>query len=182
MKLLLISDQNDFLEKFVKSENGYQYGSIQIQFIHYEDISSLETIREKLISERFHLVLACTQGIFTGHYIQGSVLVNSVNNYLALYLRKDENKFDEIDIISPPISIVNRTTSYFNVFLEIAKAVAITSSQNSIDLELPRIDVISQINYYLAYYLQQSKCNYYLLSYQGELPSTLLLEILTNLD
>jgi hypothetical protein len=165
MKLLLISDETIFLTQFEKKETGYQDGNIQIQFIHYKDISSLESIRELLISERFHLVLTCTQGIFSGHFIQDSALVNSVNNYLALHLRMDKNKFEEKDIQNPPISLVNRTTA-----------------QNVIDLELARLDVISETNYYFAYFLHQSKCNYYILNYEREFPSNELLDIISKLD
>jgi hypothetical protein len=182
MKLLLISDETIFLTQFEKKETCYQYGNIQIQFIHYKGISSLDSIRELLISERFHLVLSCTQAIFSGHFIQDSVLVNSVNNYLGLHLRMDENKFEEKDIQNPPVSLVNRSTSYFNVFLEIPKAVGITTAQNIIDLELARLDVISETNYYFAYFLHQAKCNYYILNYEREFPSNELLDILSKLD
>lgn len=182
MKLLLITDKNDFLGQFTKTENGYVFGSIQIQFIHYQSSDCLEIIREKIKIERFHLVLVCTQCQFSGPFIQNAILVNTVNNYLAIYLRKDVNRFEEKDVESPPVSLVNRSTSYFNVFLEIPKAVGFTSKEKLIDLELPRLDVLSESNYYFAYFLHQAKCNYYMLNYEKEFPSSELLDILSKLD
>jgi hypothetical protein len=182
MKLLLISDQNTFLSQFEKTETGYVYGAIQIQFIQYLNTQSLLAIREKLISERFHLVLSYTEAVLSGPFMENTVFVNAVNNYLALHLREDANFFDEDDMTNPPVSIVNRTTSYFNVFLEISKAVAFTTKNNISDLDLPRLDVISEINYYLAYFLYKNKCNYYLLNYRKDTPINNLLNILEKLD
>ena len=182
MKLLLISDNNDFLSSFERTESGFQFGSIQIQFQHYQNLNDFNRIRDKIKSERFHLALSCTQGEFSGPFIQNSILVNSVNNYLAIHLRSDIDKFEEKDIENPPISLVNRTTSYFNVFLEISKAVGFTTSEKIIDIDLARLDVISETNYYLAYFLHQSRCNYYILNYEKEFPSDSFIDILSKLD
>lgn len=182
MKLLLITDKNDFLGQFSKTETGYQLGSIQIQFIHYQSPECLEIIRAMIKMERFHLVLVCTKGQFSGPFIQNSVLVNTVNNYLAIHLRNDLTRFEEIDVENPPVSIVNRSTSYFNVFLEIPKAVGFTTRDQLIDIELPRLDVLSETNYYLAYYLHQSNCNYYILNYGREFPTDMLIDVLSKLD
>jgi hypothetical protein len=182
MKLLLISDQNEFLEKFEKKESDFQYGSIHIRFFYYQNIDSLTSIRELVNTERYHLVLTCLKSQFLGNFIRNSVLVNTVNNYLAVHLRNDLTKFEEKDIGNPPVSLVNRSTSYFNVFLEIPKAVGFTSSNDNVDLELFRLDVLSETNYYLAYFLHQSKCNYYILNYEKEMPSQALLDILSKLD
>jgi len=181
MKLLLITD-GTIPSALEKINGGYSYGNIQIQHLFYQSENDLKAIRSKIQSERFHLVLGLTHGVFMGNFIQEEVIVNAVNNYLSVPLRSAKEIFEKSDIEHPPISIVNRTTSYFNVFLDIPKAVSLTTSKQVIDLELSRLDILSEKNYYLAYYLYKSKCNYYLLNYASEMPAPRLLEILQKIE
>lgn len=182
MKLLLIIDNTILLSKLDNDGENYRYGAIQIKLIHYQSLEDLIVIKEIVEKERFHLVLTVTRGQFNGPYIQPDSITNSINNYISLHLRSNANLFKPEDIEKSPTSIVNRSTAYFNVFLDIPKAVSLSTDKNASDLDLPRLDVISLSNYYFAYLFDRNRCNYYLLNYAHEFPCENILDILTKID
>ncbi|MBL7788329.1 MAG: hypothetical protein JNL75_00685 [Chitinophagales bacterium] len=182
MKLLLITDNPIVIQYLEKVQNGYQLGSIFIDFLLIQKSDEVFNLENQLKQQKYHLILGLTQGKFVGEYISSETVVNAVNNYLDLPLRFDENKFEPHDVKQPPTSIVNRTTSYFNVFLEIPKAVSLTHEDQTIELSLSRLDVDSLLNYYLAYPMHKHKANYYILNYQGEFPTNYLIDLFHKLD
>lgn len=182
MKLLLVSDQNTILNQFEKLDDYYRFGNIQIHFLLCENEAQLENVFKRLENERYHLVLTITRASFQGKFIENENLVNSVNNYLAKTLQKNQKNFESGVIQIPNNNVVNKTTSYFNVFLEIVKAVSMTSLHHENYFNLTRLDVFSELNYYLAYALQKSRCNYYILNYSLSFPKIELIDILRKID
>lgn len=182
MKLLLIIDNDKFIEKLSNSDTGFYFGNIQIDVIFLDKLTFSIEIKKKIQAHRYHLVLSITQGAFLGEFIGDQSWVNAVNNYLAPELQRNSFLFSDNDIAHPPLSIVNRTTSYFNVFLEIPKAVSVTTHQEKSSLDLQRLDVLSHYNYYLAYTLHEIRANYYLLSYKHEFPDIQLIDLLGKIE
>jgi hypothetical protein len=182
MKLLLIIDDIILLNQLDNDSEIYRYGAIQIKLFIYKSPSDLIEIKDIVEKERFHLALTATRGQFNGPYIQSDQIANSVNNYLSLRLRSNSILFNPEDIEKPPISIVNRSTAYFNVFLDIPKAVSLTTDSDAPDLELPRLDVISASNYYFAYLFDRNRCNFYLLNYAKDFPCEKIVDILSKIE
>jgi len=182
MKLLLIIDDIILLNQLDNDGEIYRYGAIQIKLFIYKSPSDLIEIKDIVEKERFHLALTATRGQFNGPYIQPEDLTNVINNYLATHLRSNIDLFKSEDIEKAPISIVNRSTAYFNVFLDIPKAVSLTTDSNAPDLDLQRLDVISPSNYYFAYLFNRNRCNFYLLNYAKEFPCENILDILSKIE
>lgn len=182
MKLLLIIDDIILLNQLDNDGEIYRYGAIQIKLFIYKSPSDLIEIKDIVEKERFHLALTATRGQFNGPYIQPEDMANVINNYLATHLRSNIDLFKSEDIEKAPISIVNRSTAYFNVFLDIPKAVSLTTDSDAPDLELPRLDVISPSNYYFAYLFDRNRCNFYLLNYAKDFPCEKIVDILSKIE
>ena len=98
--------------------------------------------------------------------LKESILLNAVNNYLASEMK---NELPDDAIWNQPF-IVNKTTSYFNVFLEIHKCISFTTLSQDCEEELhtknlSNLLIISTINYKIAHLFASNRCNYYLLNY-----------------
>jgi hypothetical protein len=102
--------------------------------------------------------------------IVGKSLYNSINNYTTPKIKHELAGNTQNDILKNQPSIVNRTTSYFNVFLEIHKCISFTTLSQDCEEELhaknlSNLLIISPVNYKLAHLFASNRCNYYLLNY-----------------
>lgn len=170
MKLFCITDFDGLENNWEKSieDSQYQYSSVEITFYNL-NITSWEEVMQKMKEERFHLCLSLFKCDVIDENLKQNVLLNAVNNYCS----KDfENDFSDIEIQNQPF-IVNKTTSYFNVFLEIGKCISFTAISKNYEEELyekklSNLLIISSINYKLANLFASNRCNYYLLNYASE--------------
>ena len=170
MKLLLITDSLLILSVFESKNDMYYFGEIQVDAIYLHSMGDIQKLETILAQRAYHLVLSLTEGVFGGNYVQNQRVVNAVNNYTTRFL--------ETESTMKYTNMVNRTTSYFNIFLEIEKAV---SSDEWIE-EIKRIDVISAYNFSIARLASQFRANYYVLNYQGNFPTDMAVDILQKLE
>lgn len=182
MKILLISDDDYILGRLNETNGLYNFGTIQIEFLHYQNLEDITQIQTKLKENRYHLVLAVLASEFRGSYVENCSLVNSVNHYINPIELSDSKYIDEPYKKNALPSIVNKTTSYFNVFLDIPKSVSLTNNLESYDMNIRRLDIISFSNYYLAYLCHQSKAAYYILNYKTSFPIPEILDILEKIE
>jgi hypothetical protein len=167
MKLLCITDF-DSIEKYWEkgvSENQYRCHSVEITFFNLNHIA-WELIEKQLKEERYHLCICLMQCEIKDKNLKESILLNAVNNYLASEMK---NELPDDAIWTQPF-IVNKTTSYFNVFLEIHKCISFTTLSQDCEEELhaknlSNLLITSPINYKLAHLFASNRCNYYLLNY-----------------
>lgn len=182
MKLLLLSDEPSITSKLTPREEDFQLNSVLIDFYLIQNekwYSEIETILSKT---RYHLILIIIKGKFQGEFVQHSTLINVVNNYISESELQNSMQIDAPFKENHLPSIVNKTNSYFNVFLDITKAVSFTSKNGETDITLKRLDVIHTTNYYLAYLCQKFNCAYYILNYENELNMDEITSLLEKLD
>jgi len=182
MKLLFISDTEDVLSILSLNGKQYQYLGIQVDFFLLSDNTRLDALREIVSQTRFHLVLSVIKGIYNSSFVENHKLVNSVNHYISEIDIQNSSLFDDNYKQKHFPSLVNKTTSYFNVFLDIVKGVSYTSENTEIDSDLKRLDIISPSNYYLAYLFDYYRCAYYTINYNDTYPLTSIQTLLNNID
>ena len=128
------------------------------------------------------VVLVVVEGKFQGDFVNEATLINVVNNYISESDLQESNFIDSTYKESHLPSIVNKTNSYFNVFLDITKAVSFTSNKLEVSIGLKRIDTIHSSNYYFAYLCSKFNCAYYIINYQNELNLDEIKSLLEKLD
>ncbi len=167
MKLLCITDLDGIEKNWEKGshENEFNCHSVSITFFNLNHLS-WDLIEKKIQEERFHLCLSLMQCEIKDSNLKDSILLNAVNNYISneMIISADE------DLVANQPFIVNKSTSYFNVFLEIDKCISFTTELKNCEEELKHKNlsnllIISSINYKLAHLFSSHRCNYYLLNY-----------------
>lgn len=181
MKLLLISDALSIASIFESKEDKYYFQSIQVDYLFIRDLADCKRIQEILLANRYHLVLALLQGDIQGDFVDRALWVNAIN-HLA-----DENiiqscveDFGENKVPHRP-GIVNKSTAYFNVFLEIQKGVSLTAEDSTMK-PLQRLDVVNHLNYPIAYLISQSNHQFYVLNYADTLDKQDVSALLAKID
>jgi len=161
LQLLLIVDSPELLSSLPAMDalDNILFDDIRIDVCVLLDHSQSEqTIASALDRKRYHLVLSLCRSISWTPYDNSTPItfINLVNNYQFI----SEEKLD---------FVVNKTTSYFNVFLEIPKGVSLSSTDIPTSAlphpSIKRIDSIGLYNYTIAYYCHAQRANYYILNY-----------------
>ena len=162
MQLLLFVDSPEILASLpaMDQENHMLFDGIHIDVSLLQDqLESDQIIQSAVEGKRYHLVLALFEAKSWSPFESSHSIsyINLVNNYR--YNSEGELEF-----------VVNKTTSYFNVFLEIPKGVSLSLSQESVNMEtsepkIKRIDSMALFNYKIAHYCQSQRANYYILNY-----------------
>lgn len=167
MKLLCITDLDGIEKNWEKGshENEFNCNSVSITFFNLNRLS-WDLIEKKIQEERFHLCLSLMQCDLKDSNLKDSILLNAVNNYMSNEMIISTQE----DVVSNQPFIVNKSTSYFNVFLEIDKCISFTTELKNCEEELlqknlSNLLIISSINYKLAHLFSWHRCNYYLLNY-----------------
>lgn len=165
MKLLLVTDFNIELENLIKTDNGFNFKSIEVQYFNAQ--VDPQILSEHLKKNKYHLCISFSKLIVLDTYLSTNKVLNAVNNYI------DANSFFEIFKETIHLkSYVNKTTSYFNVFLEIEKCICfyadeINFEQNLEILQLKKLHTFSQNIPIWAKLFAENNCNYYTLGYQN---------------
>jgi hypothetical protein len=181
MKLLLISDSLSVVSIFETREDKYYYNSIQVDYLFIQDENAVSRIFEILQTTKYHLILSIVHGVFKGDYVKTDSWVNSINNYGSEeVIQHCSTQFGENKTLHTT-SIVNKSTAYFNVFLDIQKGVSLSAEVGE-TIALGRLDVSNQLNYYIAYLAAQSHHQYYLLNYAENLDKIRVAELLEKID
>lgn len=181
MKLLLLSDSLSIVSIFETRDDKYYYKSIQVDFLFIKDRNEVSRVCEILKTTKYHLILLVAQGDFEGEYVNKDSWVNSINNYgTEKVIQSCVNQFGENKTTNRP-SIVNKSTAYFNVFLDIQKGVSLSAEVGE-TIALGRLDVSNELNYYIAYLAAQSHHQYYLLNYAETLDKIRVAELLEKID
>lgn len=181
MKLLIIADTLAPTSIFESRDDCYFFQSIQIDFIIANEAEDLQRIHDLIQKKRYHLILSITQADFQGSFIDPNCWANSVNHYASERVKEQiEEKYGQPTILALP-SIVNKTTAYFNVFLDIQKAVSFTRiSDETIDLS--RLDILGDKNYHIAFMSQSVNQPFYTLNYGHHFDKSQLIELLKKID
>lgn len=182
MNVLLVSDSLEIPSILTSREDRYYYQSIQVDYLflrNEEDISRLRTI---LNQKRYHLLLGLLEGKFHGEYIQPTTWANAVNHYASDSIRAHCQFRSPSEIHAQVPSIVNKTTSYFNVFLEIQKAVSYSLTKEETMAPLTRLDITNEYNYSIAYIAATSKQPYYILNYTDSMDLNRLKVLLDKIE
>lgn len=179
MKLLLISDNFQIPTIFESKDDQYYFQSIQVDFIWMKTLDDFHLMHTICTQRRYHLVIGLFKADFCGPYVDTKFWANVVNVYA-----EDEQKntlLSNYPQSNLSESIVNRTTSYFNVFLEFQKAVGYSGTMVN-KPNLARLDTVSAFNYTFSFLAQLTKLNYYLLNYSQDLLVSSLRELLVKLE
>ncbi len=181
MKLLLLSDSLSVVSLFESRNDEYYYETVQIDFLFVHKLEDFSKVSEILNNKRYHLVMSLFQADLQGEFMEKSQWANSVNHYATNSIIE----FCQLNYGEHPVfelnSIVNKTTAYFNVFLDIQKAVSLTRMGEEL-MTLPRIDVLSNTNYLVAFFASKTNNAYYTLNYYESLDLKHLSNLLTLLD
>jgi hypothetical protein len=181
VKLLLIADSLAPTSIFESRDDCYFFQSIQIDFIFANDAEDLKRIHDLIQKNRYHLILSIVQADFQGSFIDPNCWTNSVNHYASEKVKEQiAENYGHSAILALP-SIVNKTTAYFNVFLEIQKAVSFTRiSDETIDLS--RLDILANKNYHIAFMSQSFNQPFYTLNYGHHFDKSHLIALLKKID
>lgn len=182
MKLLLVSDTSSLHSILTPRGDDFQLNSVLIDYLCLSENDDLKKLKSVLSHTRYHLVLVVVNGKFQSEFVRDSSLINVVNNYISESELQNADFFDSAYKESHLPSIVNKTNSYFNVFLDITKAVSYTTANGDVEIELRRLDTIHSTNYFFAYLFQKFNCAYYILNYQNELNLDEIKSLLEKLD
>jgi hypothetical protein len=173
MKLLLITDFKIEIENLIKTEIGFKFQSIEIQYFDSE--VDAQTLNEHLKTSKYHLCISFSKLRILDAYLSSNKVLNTVNNYI------DANSFLELFNEEPILkSYVNKTTSYFNVFLDIEKCISFYANESNSQekqemLQLKKLHTYSENIPVWAKIFAENNCNYYTLGYQDLNSDTLFL-------
>jgi hypothetical protein len=173
MKLLLITDFKIEIENLIKTEIGFKFQSIEIQYFDSE--VDAQTLNEHLKTNKYHLCISFSKLTILDGYLSSNKVLNTVNNYIdsATFVKL----FNEEPILK---SYVNKTTSYFNVFLDIEKCICFYANESNSQekqemLQLKKLHTYSENIPVWAKIFAENNCNYYTLGYQDLNSDTLFL-------
>lgn len=168
MKLLCVTDLEQIEDKWESLDIPHHFRclSVEITFFNIQK-DDWERIENQLKEERYHLCISLMSCDIVDEKLKENTLLNAVNNYVSIELKQD---LKQEEVIWNQPSIVNKTTSYFNVFLEVAKCVSYTTETIEYKDELSTMNlssllIVNTVNYKLAYLFATNRCNYYLLNY-----------------
>lgn len=172
MKLLVVSDTEQIFSPFEKRGQHYVFQSVEIEYWDASLVfSQFNIFYEYLLKNRFHLCLYYSAARILE---EKNSLLNVVNQYATPQILRDIKQLSiskhplfEKTIVYP--SIVNRTTSYFNIFLEIEKGISLTMKPEDDLLELKRLDAIHRTNYHFGLACHLMSYPYYILNYNESL-------------
>ena len=181
MKLLLIADSLTPTSIFESRDDCYFFQSIQIDFLFINEADDLDRTYNLIQKNRYHLILSLLRADFQDVFVDPNSWANAVNHYASAEV-KDliATKYGESILLSLH-SIVNKTTAYFNVFLEIQKAVSFTRISDE-TIELSRLDIIADKNYHIAFMAQLLNQPFYTLNYGNHFDKSQLIDLLSKID
>jgi hypothetical protein len=181
MKLLLLSDSLSIVSIFESRDDKYYFNSIQVDFLFIHKMDDISRIIEILKSTRYHLIVSILNANYLGDFVTKNEWVNAVNNHASeSFANFCAEALGESKIDFQP-SLVNRTTAYFNVFLDIQKGVSFSGEAHE-TISLSRLDVRNSLNYIAAYCAAKFHQQYYVLNYCNRLSLETLKALLTKID
>lgn len=188
MKLLLVSDTKSILSEFELRGETYFYQSVEIDFFYIDNFyNSINELYILVLKNRFHLCIFYSKAYGIKETIH---LLNSVNNYGSTEIKSliSASKLSEHPYFNSTVSlpsIVNRTTSYFNIFLDIEKGVSESRFTSELSLELKRLDCTNDSNYTFGFIMALMSYPYYILNYNETIKlksDSALVEVIKLLD